>query len=412
MMKEFFTVTDINDVFAYLSDFPTIDTESVAILESAGRIIAADIIADRDMPAFARSTMDGYAVCASSTFGASEANPAYLTITGAVAMGDMPPGPVRTGEAMSIPTGGMMPESSDAVVMIEHATEIDAALLEVYRGVAPGRHVIARGEDAAAGSILMRTGALIRPQEMGLLAALGMEKIDVFARPKIGLISTGDEIVSISQTPGPGQIRDINTYTLAGQIMAAGAVPIIYGIIPDDAGLLHAACAKAIAETNMVIVSGGSSVGTRDVTIDAIEQCGRSEILFHGIPISPGKPTLLGRVENKPVWGLPGHVTSAMVVFDRVVKPFVEKIAGRNPACEPPRPPVMARLTRNIASAQGRVDYVRVRLTLTDGQVTAEPIPGKSGLLSTMLKAHGLIEIGRNAEGMEKGSMVPVILFS
>jgi molybdopterin molybdotransferase len=411
-MKEFFTVTDIKDVFAYLPDFRVVGTEPVGILESPGRVMAVDIMADRDIPDFARSTMDGYAVFAASTFGASEANPAYLTITGAVAMGDTPPEPVRTGEAMRIPTGGMMPEGADAVVMIEHATEIDAAMLEVYRGVAPGRHVIARGEDAAAGSLLISSGALIRPQEMGLLAALGREKIDVFARPKIGLISTGDEIVSIRQIPGPGQIRDINTYTLAGQIMAAGAVPIIYGIIADDADLLNAACARAIAETDMVIISGGSSVGMRDVTIDAIEQCGRSEILFHGIPISPGKPTLLGRVDNKPVWGLPGHVTSAMVVFDRVVKPFVEKIAGRNPACEAPRPPVMARLTRNIASAQGRVDYVRVRLTINDREVAAEPIPGKSGLLSTMLQAHGLVEIGRNTEGLEKGSVVPVILFS
>ena len=374
--------------------------------------MAVDIMADRDIPDFARSTMDGYAVCAASTFGASEANPAYLTIIGAVVMGDAPPGPVQAGEALRIPTGGMMPEGADAVVMIEHATEIDAAMLEVYRSVAPGQHIIARGEDAAAGSLLISSGALIRPQEMGLLAALGMEKIDVFARPKIGLISTGDEIVSITQIPGPGQIRDINTYTLAGQIMAAGAVPIIYGIIADDAGLLNAACAKAIAETDMVIISGGSSVGMRDVTIDAIEQCHQSKILFHGIPISPGKPTLLARVGHKPVWGLPGHVTSAMVVFDRVVKPFVEKIAGQNPACEPPRPPVMARLTRNIASAQGRIDYVRVRLTVNGREVTADPIPGKSGLLSTMLKAHGLVEIGRNAEGMEKGSLVPVILFS
>lgn len=411
-MKEFFTVTDIEDVFAHLPDFPVVDRECIAILKSSGRIIAADIKAEKDIPEFARSTMDGYAVCASSTFGASEANPAYLTITGSIVMGKLPPGPVRPGEAMRIPTGGMLPDGADGVVMLEHTAEIDATILEVYRSVPPAHHVIARGEDVAAGSLLIRSGTRIRPQEMGLLAALGIQRIDVFQKPKIGLISTGDEIVSIDTEPGPGQIRDINTYTLSGQIMAAGAIPVIYGIVSDDIRMLHAVCDKAMAEADMVIISGGSSVGMRDLTIDTIQRFDQSEILVHGIPISPGKPTLLARVGGKAVWGLPGHVTSAMVVFDRIVRPFIEKIGGLDPECHAPPLRIRARLTRNVASAQGRRDYVRVRLVAKGHELTAEPILGKSGLLSTMLKAHGLIEIDRNAEGLEKGTMVPVILFS
>ncbi|RJP46853.1 MAG: molybdopterin molybdenumtransferase MoeA [Desulfobacteraceae bacterium] len=411
-MKEFFTVTDIKDVFTHLRVFPETDKEPIHLLDALGRIIATDITAEMDIPEFARSTMDGYAVCAASTFGASEANPAYLTITGSIAMGELPPGPVRPGEAMRIPTGGMMPDGADGVVMIEHTAEIDATMLEVYRSVPPLHHVIARGEDFVAGSSLIQTGTRIRPQEMGLLAAMGLERIDVFKKTKIGLISTGDEIVSIDTPPGPGQIRDINTYTLSGQIMAAGAIPVIYGIVTDDVSLLHAACAKILAETDMVIISGGSSVGMRDVTIDAIQRFDGAEILVHGIPISPGKPTLLARVQNKALWGLPGHVTSAMVVFDRIVRPFIEKISGIDPACHAPARQIQARLTRNVASAQGRRDFVRVRLIEKENELTAEPILGKSGLLSTMLKAHGLIEIDRNVEGLEKGSMVPVILFS
>jgi molybdopterin molybdotransferase len=411
-MKEFFTVTDINDVFAHLPDFSVVGEKRIHILDALGYVIASDIKAERNIPEFARSTMDGYAVCAASTFGASEANPAYLTIVGTIAMGELPPGPVRPGEAMRIPTGGMMPDGADGVVMIEHTAEIDATMLEVYRSVPPTHHVIARGEDFASGSSLIQTGTRIRPQEMGLLAAMGLEQIAVFKKPKIGLISTGDEIVSIDATPGPGKIRDINTYTLSGQIMAAGAIPVIYGIVTDDVGLLHAACAKILTETDMVIISGGSSVGMRDVTIDAIQRFDGAEILVHGIPISPGKPTLLARVEGKAVWGLPGHVTSAMVVFDRIVRPFIDSISGVDPARHAPAPRIPARLTRNVASAQGRVDYVRVRLVEKENELTAEPILGKSGLLSTMLKAHGLIEIDRNVEGLEKGSMVPVILFS
>jgi molybdopterin molybdotransferase len=194
--------------------------------------------------------------------------------------------------------------------------------------------------------------------------------------------------------------------------MAAGAIPVIYGIVTDDVGLLHAACAKILAETDMVIISGGSSVGMRDVTIDAIQRFDGAEILVHGIPISPGKPTLLARVEGKAVWGLPGHVTSAMVVFDRIVRPFIDSISGVDPARHAPAPRIPARLTRNVASAQGRVDYVRVRLIQKEDGLTAEPILGKSGLLSTMCRGHGLIEIDRNIEGLEKGTLVPVILFS
>jgi molybdopterin molybdotransferase len=406
-MKEFFKVKTIDQVLEYRQLFPLMPFESIPLTESVGRILAVDIRSDIDLPDFSRSIMDGFAVKGSSTFGASEGNPAYLTATGTVAMGESPNISVGPGEAVRISTGGMLPEGADSVVMVEYTEAIDDTTIEVHRSVAPGQNMVAVGEDIKKGEIALTGGRRIRPQEAGMLAALGIQRVTVYKKPIIGIISTGDEIVPVGEVPGPGRIRDINTYTLSGLIQESGATTEQFGIVHDDYKALLAKSSRALNQCDMVLVSGGSSVGARDFTIDVISAMQDAAILFHGISISPGKPTILARIKNKAFWGLPGHVVSAMIVFSRIVKPFIEHISGYRAPEKDLR--LTARLSRNLASAQGRVDFIRVRLYHKEGILWAEPILGKSGLINTMVKANGLIEIGMNTEGMQKGAEVEVI---
>ena len=407
-MKPFFKVTDLPSVLKLVSGFEPVETESIALLEATGRILATDIFSEHDLPGFARATMDGFAVRAASTFGASEANPAYLTVAGEVAMGESPSFTVGTGQVSRISTGGMLPKGTDAVIMVEHTETLDDTTIEAYRSVAPGQHVITVGEDFLKDETILTAGQNLRPQETGLLAAFGHRDVTVYRRPIVGIISTGDEIVPINQLPQPGQIRDINSYSLSGQVQNAGGVPIFYGIVADDYPALLDMCQQAIQETDMVLLSGGSSVGMRDFTIEVLSNLPDTEILVHGISISPGKPTILARSSGKAVWGLPGQVVSAMVVFKAVVLPFCEHVAGLIPG-QRYLPTASARLDRSLASAQGRTDFVRVRLYRKDGSLQAEPILGKSGLINTMVKADGLIQIDINTEGLDKDTMVAVI---
>jgi molybdopterin molybdotransferase len=406
-MKAFFQVLDIDTVLGFKREFPRVATEVIPLEHALGRVLAADIVAEDDIPGFDRATMDGYAVQAASTFGASESNPAYLTIVGSVRMGRSPRISVGPGQAARIATGGMLPEGADCVVMVEYTESVDDTTVEVHRSLAPGQHVILRNEDVSRGQAVLNRGRGLRAQEVGLLAACGQSRVSVFRRPRIAIISTGDEVVAVDQTPRPGQIRDVNSYALAALVRDAGAEPIGYGIVGDRYGDLLACCRRALEASDMVLISGGSSVGMRDLTLDALEALEESRILVHGISIRPGKPTILARCGEKPFWGLPGHVASAMVVFMVVVRPFVDHLCGRSA-----HPPVTVRalLSRNLASVQGRVGFVRVRLAKRDGAVWAEPILGQSGLIHTMVAADGLIAIGMNSEGLEKGATVDVRL--
>jgi molybdopterin molybdotransferase len=408
-MKEFFKVTDLKQVLAYASDLPRVEAEEISLEKAAGRVLADNIVSNVDLPDFVRSTMDGYAVKASSTFGSTEGNPGYLSIKGAVEMGESPAFSIASGEAAKISTGGMLPHGADSVVMIEHTEAIDNATIEVYKSVAPGQNVLEKGEDVRKGDTILACGRKLRSQETGLLAALGKETISVYRQPAIAVISTGDEIVPVNEIPEPGQIRDINTYTLANLVRAAGGVPVPLGIVRDNFNDLFETCTKASAQSDMVLISGGSSVGTRDFTIEVLSAMPEADILVHGISISPGKPTILARSRNLALWGLPGHAVSAMVVFEIVVRPFIEHIAGLAPEYKNSFNP-HALLSRNLSSAQGRIDFVRVRLVEKEGVLWAEPILGKSGLINTMVKADGLIEIGINSEGLDKGTEVEVLL--
>ena len=409
-MKNFFKVMDIETVLGLAPSFDRLASETVSLAAASGRVLAQDVYADIDIPGFARSTMDGYALRGASTFGASEANPAFLRLVGNVAMGEKPNLAVAPGEAVRIATGGMLPEGADAVVMIEHTEAIDAETIEVYKSAAPGQHVISRGEDMRRGDKLLRRGQSLRSPEVGLLAAVGQGLLDVFNQPRVGILSTGDEVVPVETIPGPAQIRDVNSTSLASLIQSAGGRPQAYGIIPDDYEVLLGACRKALEANDMVLISGGSSVGTRDYTIDVLQALESSEILVHGVSIRPGKPTILARAAGKPVWGLPGHVTSAMVVFAVLVRPYLEHLAGWDPQFTR-RIHVPARLTRNLPSVQGRVDYVRVRLVPAAEGWDAEPLLGKSGLIRTMAAADGLLCIDANTEGLDRGTMVQVELF-
>ncbi|RLB98735.1 MAG: molybdopterin molybdenumtransferase MoeA [Deltaproteobacteria bacterium] len=407
-MNHFFKVKSLEEVMALAGDFSPVNTEKIPVSESFSRVLAADLVAKQDMPGFRRATMDGFAVEASSTFGASESGPAWLEIAGTILMGDIPDFTLKPGQAVQISTGGMLPEGADSVVMVEHTQLIDEHSVEIYKSVAPLQHVIDSCEDFAKEETVLSKGTFIRPQEEGLAAGLGFTQIETYKIPKVGIISTGDEIIPIDAVPLPGKIRDINSYTLSGFIREAHAIPVRYGIIKDDLDALKKAVEKALEETDMVLISGGSSVGTRDFTVDVLSALPDTNILVHGMSVSPGKPTILANVGNKPVWGLPGQVVSAMVVLKIVVIPFLNRLKGLEGRDRAIRVP--ATLTRNVSSAQGRRDFVRVRLLKKDGKILAKPVLGKSGLIRTMIHADGLLEIGDHVEGLEKDTIVNIIL--
>ncbi|RJR34791.1 MAG: molybdopterin molybdenumtransferase MoeA [Deltaproteobacteria bacterium] len=382
--------------------------EEVPLLESLGRRLAEDIRAVDNVPGFDRSTMDGFAVRAQDTYGASDGLPAYLEIAGEVLMGREAEGGTAAGRAWRIATGGMLPPGADAVVMVEYTEELDGLNIGVTRPVAPGENVIRRGEDVAADTVILRAGHCIRPQDLGLLAAAGVSRAAVFSPARVAIISTGDELVAPDAAPRPGQVRDINTYTLYGAVVAAGGRPGLYGIVRDDFAELKSVLERALDENDMALVSGGSSVGARDVAAGVINTLGKPGVLFHGIAVKPGKPTVGAVVGSKPVFGLPGHPASALVVFELLVAPLLR--AGRYPQNELEFP-LRARLTRNVRSAAGREDYVRVRLGVRDGELVAEPVPGKSGLITTVAYADGLARIPAGKEGVEAGEAVAVKLF-
>ena len=409
--KEFFKVTSLETVLELIRTFPCVNDEVLPLDQCAGRILSQDITSKIDLPEFKRATMDGYAVQARSTFGASESMPALFTIVGAVEMGEVPTVSMKTREAVRIATGGMLPDGADSVVMVEHTQALDEHTLEIFKSAAPLQHVIEIGDDFRRGEQILLKGSRIRPQEMGVLAALGETHVPVYRQPVVAIISSGDEIVPIEQTPGLSQLRDINAHTLTGLIRLSGGVPVYLGIARDNLDDLHSLCKNAVARADMVLISGGSSVGSRDFTIDVIQTLPDAQVLVHGVSISPGKPTILARSKQRGIWGLPGQVVSAMVVFHVMVRPMLEAIGGLSENHIGVAHEVSAVLSRNLASVQGREDYVRVKLVHRANQVCAEPILGKSGLIHTMVKADGFIRIDMNSEGLDKGTPVRIILF-
>lgn len=386
-------------------------SESINIEEGLARILAEDIYSREDLPGFDRSSVDGYAVISSDTFGASETMPLYLEIAGEIKMGEIPLERLTRGKAMKIPTGGMLPEGSDAVIMLEHTAQIENNLIEILRPVAPGENVIKKDEDIKFGELILKKGHKLRPQDIGALAGLGITEIKVFKKPEVAIISTGDEIVPPTKKPLPGQVRDINSYNLSSLIIEAGAIPMRLGILRDEYELIKNTLKKACEIADMVLISGGSSVGTRDYTAKAIEELGRPDggVLFHGVMMKPGKPTIGGIVGNVPVFGIPGHPAAATICFFNFVKPVIKRLSGQNFAEFPKT--IKAVLNKNIPSSPQRTDFVRVKIKTEGNTFMAEPIFGKSGLITTLVQADGIVVIPPERLGLEEGETVEVILF-
>jgi len=388
------------------------ETVALELDEALGRICAEDIRSPENLPPYPRSTMDGYAVRAGDTFGASEGLPAYLEVTGDVLMGQMPGHGPEPGACYHIATGGILPPGTDAVVMLEHTVPVDDRLIEVVQPVAAGANVIDAGEDIAENEILLEKGHRIRPQDVGLLAGVGLKQIAVFRRVRVGIISTGDEIVPYGEKPVPGKIRDMNSVSLAAEVRKNNAVPTFYGIAADNEENLTAMMQKARGANDIVLLSGSSSVGTRDLGEKVLEKMGHPGIIFHGVSVKPGKPVIMARADNKLLFGLPGHPVSAAVAFNLFVRPAILALSGMTDDALPQHRAIKARLMRNISSASGRTDFVRVRVQISnDALPKAHPVLGKSGALSTMVKAHGFIEVEEKLQGLKEGEIVEVKLF-
>lgn len=379
---------------------PGLPAETVSLPEALGRILAAPVTAREDTPGFSRSVVDGYAVYAADTTGAGEAIPAMLAITGRIGMGEGDIPPLSRQECMYVPTGGILPPGADAVAMIEYSEEMGRDVL-VRRAVAQGENVTLRGDDFHAGEGVFEPGRHLSPRDLGVLGGLGYGTVQVIRQPKVGIISTGNELVPVEQVPGPGEIRDVNTYLCYGYVCERGGRPEIFGIVPDEREALEDAVRRAARSCDLVLISGGSSKGERDMCGAIIEEMGTVHI--HGIAIAPGKPTIIGTIGTTPVIGLPGHPASSYVVLIALVDELIGAMTGsavdrriRN-----------ATLTTNISSARGREDYVRVRLEGDD----AVPLFGKSGLTNTLIYSTGLIRVPESREGLEKGEEVEVILW-
>ncbi|MGD0282254.1 MAG: molybdopterin-binding protein, partial [Dissulfurispiraceae bacterium] len=303
-------------------------SEMLTIEECYGRVIAADIVSSEYLPAFPRSTVDGYAVLAQDTFGAKETSPAYLALKYEVLMGEAPDFELKNGIAAKIPTGGMLPHEADAVVMLEHVQPVSGEMIEILRSVAPGDNVIRKGEDVDKGATVLTAGKKLRAQDIGALAGIGITGIEVFKKPVLSFISTGDEIVSPRSPLRLGQVRDINSFTLAGLVMDHGGILVKKGIFSDDYGVIRKAVEESLQDSDMVLISGGTSAGTKDMTAAIISDIGKPGVLFHGVSLKPGKPMIGGVVHGKPVLGLPGHPAATVVCFDLFIKPLLYKLSG------------------------------------------------------------------------------------
>jgi molybdopterin molybdotransferase len=422
------------------------ETERIETAASLDRVAAEDLIAPHPLPEFARSTVDGYAVMAGDTYGATDSLPAYLRLIGEVQMGSAPPSAIAKGQCLLIHTGGMVPEGANAVVMLEHtqvtlgehspetssataaragsvapgAHSIEATEIEVLRPVAVGENVIQVGEDVATGQVVIPRGARMRPAEIGGLMALGLTAINVMPKPRVGLISSGDEVVPADERPGPGQVRDVNAHTLDAAISRWGGAPAFYGIVPDQPPLLERTAKRALAECDCVVITAGSSASARDQTADVINALGKPGVLVHGVNTRPGKPTILGVCDGKAVLGLPGNPVSALVNAYLFVLPLIDALLGL--PGDRPQPVVIARLAWNLASEAGREDWWPVKLMrIAAAEAMAEPIKGNAGwlaepifgrsnLIFTLAAADGLLRIPADVTGLSAGEAAEVFL--
>lgn len=410
-MPEFFNVLAPDAAFSALKPMLALGvvTEVVPTSDTLGRVTAQDIHSPEDLPAFMRSTMDGYSVRSRDTFGASEGLPAYLDVVGEVPMGAESDVRLGRGQAATAYTGGMLAQGADAVVMVERTQKLDETAIEVLRPVAPGENVVQVGEDVKKDDVILPRGGIVRPQDIGGLLALGVTSIPVSRKPRVGIVSTGDELVRPDAKVCAGQIRDINTYTISALVEQAGGKPHQIALVPDDFEEQRGAALKGLEGCDALVFSAGSSVSSRDLTADVFNSLGGRGVIVHGISIKPGKPTVIGMADGKPVFGLPGNPVSAMVVFDLVVRPAIYHLSGCKQIPSPPT--VQAALTRDIPSVAGREDYVPVRLERTEDGANASPVFGKSNLIYTLVRSDGIVKVPLDKSGLYAGETVDVRLF-
>ena len=391
---------------AILAAFPPCpQVETVPLDAACGRVLYARVTAKEHVPDFDRSTVDGYALRAADTFGCSDALPAVLRLQGEIQMGAAAPAALEPGCCMAIPTGGALPIGADACAMLEFSEVYGDGTVGIAKPAAPGENLIFRGDDTRPGQAVLPAGRCLTPQDIGALAALGQMEVAVCRKPLVGLISTGDELVPASETPGPGQVRDVNEPLLRALLQSAGAETRFYGILKDDAALLGATLDAALADCDAVCISGGSSVGQKDATCRCIED--RGELLFHGVAMKPGKPTICGSVGGKAVFGLPGHPAAAAIAAQLFVLPHLMRLTGRAGTSHP----IPARLTDPVSANHGRAQYMAVTLIDRDGETWAEPVRSKSGLITALAGADGWFSIPRDREGVPAGEMIDVYLY-
>lgn len=380
-------------------------SEKVDIRDCVGRINYSEVVAPCNIPEFRKSTVDGFAVNSKDIFGASESMPSIMELKGEVKIGTLPPGRINiNGECFYVPTGGMLPFGSDSVVMAEYTETLDESTILINEPTAFGDNVIQVGEDITFGEVVIETGEKLRPYEVGVLASLGISEIEVYKKPKVAIISTGDEVVPFDAEPQLGQVRDINTFLLWSALQQDGAEPMSYGIMKDDFKKLKSATEEALENSDIVLISGGSSAGNRDHTLEVIAACENSEILVHGLAVKPGKPTIIGKVGEKMIFGLPGHPLAAAIIYKILVKDYINKLMRHREE----EYGIQAVVSMNYHKAKGREEYLPVTLQRIDGRVIAKPVFGKSGIITAFSKAYGYIRIEKNTEGLSEGQSVEV----
>lgn len=411
-MKRFLDLISAEEATRYLGEFAAERIETVNSRKALGRVAASEIRSPEDIPHFFRSNMDGYAVRAEDTVGASTTSAVPLSVVGTVAMGEATRLRITQGTTAKISTGGMMPDGANAVVIVEHTEELPGDRVAVRESVVAGQSTVAIGEDMHAGDLVYVRGHRFRGGDVGVLTGIGHASVEVFALPRVGVIATGDEIVEPEDELPPGRVRNVNEYLLAALVTRCGAVLNDYGVIGDDPDVLGRTLARGLAENDVVFVSGGSSKGAKDLTRATIEAIPGAEILFHGIAIAPGKPTLLAKIGGKALMGVPGNPAAVAVVFTLFGGPLV-RILGGEPLDRilTLRPRVRARLAERIPAAEGRDDFTRVRLESDGGTLpVAHAIRGKSVALSTIARADGIVRVPASSNGFAAGTEVEVLL--
>ena len=406
---EFFNVVSINEARKIIEEnFKEFDfkLEYVDIENASNRYLAENIYSSINVPQFNRSTVDGYSIKVEDSHGANSAIPSILNILGKVKMGEAIDYNVENGQAYYVPTGGMVPDGANGMILIENTEKMVSSTLLLYKPISQGDNIISKCDDIREGELALEKGRLINSEVIGVLAALGIGKVPVFVKPKFHIISTGDEIISIEEELTLGKIRDINSYTLTTLIQNMGGQVVGKAIVKDNYDLLQSELRKAIDISDVVLISGGSSVGTKDYTHKVIDSFNGKGVLFHGLGIKPGKPTILGEANGKMVFGLPGHVVSSIVVFKAIIEYYIKNKFGSKEIT----PRVHAIIDQNFPSNPGLETYQMVKLLEKEGKFYATPTFGKSGMISLLSNSQGYIIIGSHEEGINKGEEREVFL--